>query len=166
MTRRCSGRPFPIARGTIAPTGVAALLYLFVFLLPDVSHAKDYSLSSRDIGCAEVAPGRLRQICDAVSASLTWQWMGHATVAPGYKPSFNGIRNVYCKLKIGKDDVKSLQILKQYDPRRKWLPEWRLEFGADMLLRIVANLDNADHEPVSSIFNPKNSSYILKNGCP
>ncbi len=92
--------------------------------------------------------------------------MGHATVAPGYKPSFNGIRNVYCKLKIGKDDVKSLQILKQYDPRRKWLPEWRLEFGADMLLRIVANLDNADHEPVSSIFNPKNSSYILKNGCP
>ena len=92
--------------------------------------------------------------------------MGHATVAPGYKPSFKGIRNVYCTLKIGKDDVKSLQILKQYDPKRKWLPEWRLESGADMLLRIVANLDNADHEPVNSIFNPKNSRHILKNGCP
>jgi len=164
MTRRCSERRFPVAGGAFAPIGVTALLSLF--LLPDVSQAKDYSLHGRDIGCTEVAAGRSRQICEAISASLTWQWMGHATVAPGYKPSFKGIRNVYCDLKIGKDDVKSLQILKQYDPKRKWLPEWRLESGADMLLRIVANLDNADHEPVNSIFNPKNSSYILKNGCP
>jgi len=130
-------------------------LYLFVFLLPDVSQAKDYSLHGRDIGCAEVAPGRLRQICEAISASLTWQWMGHAVIAPGYKPSFKGIRNVYCALKIGKDDVKDLQELKQYDPARRWLPDWRLESGADMLLRIVTNLDGTDDGSVSSIFNPK-----------
>jgi len=135
-------------------------------LLPDVSQAKDYSLHGRDIGCAEVAAVRSRQICEAISASLTWQWMGHATVAPGYKPSFNGIRNVYCMLKIAKDDVKNLQKLKKYDPTRRWLPDWRLESGADMLLRIVANLDSTDDGSVSSIFNPKNSGYILKNGCP
>ena len=91
--------------------------------------------------------------------------MGHAIIAPGYKPSFEGIRNVYCALKIGKDDVKFLQILRQYDPTRRWMPDWRLESGADMLLQIVANLDRADGESASSIFNPKNPDYILKNGC-
>jgi len=157
-------RRFPVAGGAFAPIGVTALFCLF--LLPDVSQAKDYSLHGRDIGCAEVAPGRSRQICEAISTSLTWQWMGHATVAPGYKPSFNGIRHVYCELKIGKGDVKELQKLKQYDPARRWLPDWRLESGADMLLRIVANLDSTDDGSVSSIFSPKNSSYILKTGCP
>jgi len=91
--------------------------------------------------------------------------MGHAIIAPGYKPSFKGIRNVYCALKIEKDDVKFLQILKQYDPARKWLPDWRLESGAEMLLQIVANLDRADEESAGSIFSPKNPGYILKNGC-
>src|SRR5712692_9568490 len=164
MTRRGEARALPIG-GAFTPIRGAALLWLFAVLLPDASYAKDYSLNSRDIGCAEVAPGRLRQICDAVSASLTWQWMGHAVIAPGYKPSFKGIRNVYCELKIGKDDVKILQILRQYDPKRKWLPDWRLESGADMLLQIVANLDGTGDEPENSIFSPKNSSYILKDGC-
>ncbi len=109
MTRRCAERAFPIAGGGLRTSGHAAFLYLFVFLLPDVSHAKDYSLHGRDIGCAEVTPGRVRQICEAIAASLTWQWMGHAVIAPGYKPSFRGIHNVYCELKIGKDDEKSLK---------------------------------------------------------
>ena len=154
-----------VAGGIFAPGGVAVLSCLFVFLLPDVSQAKDYSLYGRDIGCADVAPGRLRQICEAISASLTWQWMGHAIIAPGYKPSFTGIRGVYCDLKIGKYDVKALQTLKQYDPKRKWIPDWRLESGADMLQRIVVNLDSTDDESVSSIFSPKNPGYILENGC-
>jgi len=91
--------------------------------------------------------------------------MGHAIVAPGYKPSFEGAREVYCRLKIGKDDMEALQRLKQYDPKLKWLPDWRLESGADMLLRIVANLDGTGGEPENSVFNPKNAEYILKNGC-
>ena len=157
MTGRCCERPVPIV-GT-------ALLTLLLSLLPGVSHAKDYSLYGRDIGCAEVAQGRPRQICEAISTSLNWQWMGHAVMAPGYKPSFEGIRDVYCKLKVGKEDVKILKDLKQYDPRRKSLPDWRLESGTDMLLRIVASLDSMDEDAASSIFNPKNSSYILKNDC-
>jgi len=143
--------------------GAAALL--FALLLPDMAHAKNYSLYSRDIGCAEIAPARQRQICEAIAASLTWQWMGHAILAPGYKPSFEGTRKVYCELRIGKDDLEALQRLKQYDPQRKWLPDWRLESAADMLLRIVANLDGKGDEPENSIFNPKNSEYILKRGC-
>jgi hypothetical protein len=166
MTGRCLERPVPIGGAACAPLGVAALLSLFVFLLPNASQAKNYSLYGRDIGCAEVVQGRPRRICEAISTSLSWQWMGHAVMAPGYKPSFKSIRNVYCKLKVGKEDVKTLQDLKQYDPRRRWLPDWRLESGADMLLRIIASLDNKNEEAAGSIFDPKNSNYILKNGCP
>lgn len=91
--------------------------------------------------------------------------MGHATVAPGYKPSFEGARDVYCALKIGKRDMETLQTLRQYDPKRRWSPDWRLESAADMLLRIVANLDGGGDEPENSIFNPKNPEYILKRSC-
>ena len=143
--------------------GVAALLC--ASLLPAISYAKDYSLYGRDIGCAEIAPARQRQICEAIAASLTWQWMGHAIIAPGYKPSFEGSRKAYCELKIGKDDMEALQRLRQYDPKRKWLPDWRLESAADTLLRIVANLDGKGDEPETSIFNPQNPEYILKKGC-
>jgi hypothetical protein len=89
-----------------------------VLSLPSPTHGKDYSLSSRDIGCAEIAQGRSRQICEAISASLTWQWTGHATIAPGYKPSIEGIRKVYCGLNIGEEDVGGLQFLKTYDPSK------------------------------------------------
>ena len=142
-----------------------ALTALIALLLPGMSHAKDYSLYGRDIGCAEIAAARPRQICEAIAASLTWQWMGHAIIAPGYKPDFEGARKVYCELKIGKGDMEALQRLKQYDPKLKWRPDWRLESGADMLLRIVANLDGRGDEPENSIFNPRNPGYILKKGC-
>jgi hypothetical protein len=144
---------------------LCAAVLLLASPLPEMSYAKDYSAYGRDIGCAEIGAGRPRQICEKIAASLTWQWMGHATIAPGYKPSFEGIRKVYCELKIGKDDVETLQGLTKYDPKRRWLPDWRLESGADMLLRIVANLNGNGDEPENSIFNPKNSAYILKNGC-
>ena len=144
---------------------LCAAVLLLASPLPEMSYAKDYSAYSRDIGCAEVAAGRSRQICERIAASLTWQWMGHATIAPGYKPSFEGIRKVYCELKIGKDDVEALQGLTKYDPKRRWLPDWRLESGADMLLRIVANLNGSGDDPENSIFNPRNSAYILRNGC-
>jgi len=142
---------------------VAALL--FALLLPDMAQAKEHSLRSRDLGCAEITPARSRQICNAIAASQTWQWMGHATIAPGYKPSLEGARKVYCELKIGKDDIEALQRLKQYDPKLKRVPDWRLESGADMLLRIVTNLDGKGDEPENSIFNPKNSQYILRKRC-
>ena len=132
--------------------------------LPDAALGKDHSLRSRDIGCTELGLGRSRQICEAIAASLTWQWMGHAIVAPGYKPSFEGIGKVYCALKIGKSDVGVLQDLRKYDPKRKSVPDWRLESGADMLLRIVGNRDGNGDEPENSVFSPKNPDYVLQKG--
>jgi len=82
------------------PIGFATLIV--VSLLPGATQAKNYSLTRRNIGCAEVPPGRSRQICEAVAKSLTWQWMGHAIIAPGYKPSFESILKVYCQEKIEK----------------------------------------------------------------
>ena len=137
----------------------------FIIVFSAVSDAKEYSLLSRDIGCEEVDLGRTRQICKALSASLTWQWMGHATVDPGYKPSFEATRELYCNLKIEKNDEEALLRLKNYDPTRHWLPDWRLESGANMLLLILINLDGSGDEPINSMFNPKSANYILKNGC-
>jgi hypothetical protein len=146
---------------------LAAAVFVALWPISQSAAADGRSLRSRDIGCAEISSGRPRQICDAIAASLTWQWMGHATVAPGYKPSFDGVRKVYCELKIVKGDVESLQSLIQYDPSRKWVPDWRLESEADMLLRIVASLDGASGgEPPNSIFSPQNPDYLLKSGCP
>ena len=153
-----------------AATSLWPLLFAVVFaapLLPPAAYAKDYSIRSRDIGCAELGFGRSRQICEAIAASLTWQWMGHAIVAPGYKPSFEGIRNVYCALKIGKSDVGLLEDLKKYDPARKSVPDWRLESGADILLRIVTHRDGTGDEPENSIFSPKSPDYLLRqSACP
>jgi len=93
--------------------------------------------------------------------------MGHAIVASGYKPSFEGIRNVYCALKIGKSDVALLEDMKKYDPNRKSVPDWRLESGADILLRMVISRDGTADEPENSIFSPKNPDYLLQQGtCP
>ncbi|MFY9316956.1 MAG: hypothetical protein WAO95_15535 [Burkholderiales bacterium] len=143
--------------------GFAALL--IALLLPGILRASDYSPYGRNIGCGEVASGRPQQICEAIAASLTWQWMGHAVLAPGNKPSFEGIRKVYCALQIGKGDVETLQRLRNYDPIRRRRPDWRLESAADMLLRIVVNLDGRGDEPENSVFNPKSADYILKSGC-
>jgi hypothetical protein len=132
---------------------VWAAVFLLASPLAEMSYAKDYSAYGRDIGCAEVAAGRSRQICERIAASLTWQWMGHATIAPGYKPSFEGIRKVYCEMKVGKDDVETLQGLTTYNPKRKWLPDWRLESGAGMLLRIVVNRNGNGNEPENSTRN-------------
>jgi hypothetical protein len=43
--------------------------------------------------------------------------------------------------------------------------DWRLEFGADSLIRLAINSSGKQTEPETSIFNPNNADYILKNGC-
>ena len=152
-------------RMALSPRAVGAVSLLLVFLLPALSYAKDYSFYGRDIGCREIDPGRARKICEAIATSLTWQWMGHAIIAPGYKPAFEGVRKVYCELKINEADVNALKSLKAYDPGRKWMPDWRLESAADMLLQIVINLDTAGEDQAGSIFDPNNPKYILKGRC-
>lgn len=110
------------------------------------------------LGCAKVSAGRTREICEGISASLEWTWAGHASIAPGYKPSFAGIAKVYCRLSIVPADLPHLEALKAQ-------PDWRLVSGADFLVRILANLATPPPEDANSIFNPSNPDYLLKAGC-
>jgi hypothetical protein len=123
-----------------------------------------YPMYDHDIGCAAAATGRARTICDAMAAAMEWTWTGHASVDPGDKPTFAGARQVYCDLKIGKEDLEILQTLKKTALVGKAV-DWRLESAADMLLRLLNNADGKGDEPENSIFNPKNAAYILKDGC-
>jgi hypothetical protein len=150
----------------LAIKAVRAFILLLALMLSGTLQARPYSVYGRDIGCGDVPSDRARQICAAIAASLTWQWMGHAIVAPGYKPNFDGALRVFCDLKIGEADTETLKDLTTYDPTRRWLPDWRLQSMAEMLLRIISDLAGTGDDSGSSIFNPKNPNYVLKHGLP
>ncbi len=118
----------------------------------------DQKMISRDIGCAFVAPGRAKAICQALSESMEWTWMGHAIISPGWRVTWNALRQVYCREKINAADLPVLENLKLGS-------DWRLQDGADGLIRLVGNANGSAHEPENSIFNPSNPQYILKGGC-
>lgn len=113
---------------------------------------------SRDIGCAKVDSGRGKNICNNLSASMEWTWMGHAIISPGWRVTWDGLGRVYCHEKITAADIPVLESLKRGS-------DWRLEDGADDLIRLTMNSGGKGIEDENSIFNPKNASYILKGGC-
>lgn len=113
---------------------------------------------SRDIGCARVHSGRGNQICNALSNSMEWTWMGHAIISPGWRMTWIGLGRVYCREKIVAADLPELEALKRGS-------DWRLQDGADSLIRLNSSKSNNGAEAETSIFNSKNPDYILKNGC-
>lgn len=119
----------------------------------------DRHMRSRDIGCAKLGQTRGQEICRAISDTMEWTWMGHAIVSPGWRTTWPGIVRVYCREHISASDLPVLESL------CRGLPDWRLESGARDLMRIVRNVDGNGDEPETSIFNPKNPSYLLKDGC-
>jgi hypothetical protein len=121
----------------------------------------DSAMISREIGCARVDDARGRKICDSLSASMQWTWMGHAIVSPGWRVTWAGLKRVYCRDHITTADVPVLRRLSGAGGRR--LGDWRLESGAADLLEILKHGDSTVSE--TSIFNPRNSSYILRDGC-
>src|SRR5258708_5108531 len=114
----------------------------------------DKKMISRDIGCANVTPGRGNQICRALSDSMEWTWMGHAIISPGWRVTWNALRRVYCREKIGAADLTALETMKKSS-------DWRLQDGADDLIRLVGSRGGTAYEPENSIFNPENPYYIL-----
>ena len=126
-------------------------------LLAAMSWPSGYMVS-RDIGCSRTGAGRGQEICRALSDSMEWTWMGHAIISPGWRPTWRGIAHVWCTARITDADLPTLDSLRHAS-------DWRLETGADDLIRIARNKDGNGDEPENSIFNPKNSSYILKRGC-
>jgi hypothetical protein len=113
---------------------------------------------SRDIGCENVAPGRARTICQALSESMEWTWTGHAIISPGWRVSWNALDEVYCRERINAADLPALENLKQGS-------DWRLQDGADGLIRLIGSASGRAAEPENSIFNPANPQYILKGRC-
>jgi hypothetical protein len=134
----------------LAGAGVIALVLAMAW--------PDPKMISRDIGCASVAPGRGNEICHALSDSMEWTWMGHAIISPGWRVTWPALRRVYCRESISAADIPALETLKQG-------LDWRLQYSADGLIRLVTNRDGNGSEPETSIFNPANPYYLLKGGC-
>jgi hypothetical protein len=90
---------------------------------------------------------------------MQFEWLGHAIIAPGYKVTFETVRRVYCEQEVSTDDLPALgQLMNAAD--------WRIRNGGDFLIRLVTGHDPyGTPEPETSIFNPGNASYLLKDGC-
>jgi hypothetical protein len=39
---------------------------------------------------------------------MEWTWLGHAIVSPGWRPSYVGVKNVFCRLAITTADIPAL----------------------------------------------------------
>lgn len=131
-----------------------------LFIAPSLA-AQEFksSMISRDLGCARLEAGRAQNICIALSTHMEWTWLGHAIISPGWRVTWNTVAKVYCELKITNDDMEELKALKTN------ARDWRLEGGTDSLIKILKNQDGKGDEGETSIFNPKNPSYILKDKC-
>jgi hypothetical protein len=136
------------------PTVIVAgfLVLVLVMVWPD------RKMISRDIGCANVPSQRENEICQALSDSMEWTWMGHAIMSPGWRVTWTALRWVYCRERIGAVDLNALERMKRGSDRR-------LQDGADGLIRLVGSRSGPPYESENSIFNPANSQYILKDGC-
>jgi hypothetical protein len=115
---------------------------------------------SRDIGCARADTARGSEICKAISESMRWTWAGHAIISPGWRPTWAGLRDVYCGRGIGEADLAALEGL------RARALDWRLESATGNLVTLLKNHDGSGGEPENSVFHPKNPHYVLKGGCP
>ena len=134
------------------------LLLAAILLVPTAMFWPRGPLASRDLGCANMEPKRAREICRALSETLAWTWLGHAVIAPGWRVTWNGLRRVYCGEQVSEADVPALEAMARAS-------DWRLQSGAENLLRLLRAAEGAVDEPETSIFNPLHSEYLLKNGC-
>lgn len=114
---------------------------------------------SKDIGCSSIQDARGVDICKALSTNMEFTLLGHATLSLGWRIGFEAITKVYCDQKIVPADIPLLKSM------NKNATDWRLESATASLVLILQNLDGKGDEPITSIYNPKNSDYILKQGC-
>lgn len=89
--------------------------------------------------------------------------MGHAIVSPGWRMTWDGVREVYCRARVAPSDLNALQGLAR--TAHGAYGDWRLEDGAESLVRLVRAENGTDTEPENSLFNRTNPSYLLKGGC-
>ncbi len=113
------------------------------------------SMASRDLDCVNAKALRARVICTHIEQAMRWSWLGHATVAPGYRFPIGAYRAVFCALDLSTADVPALEQLSS--PTR----DWRLQSAAEGLLKLV----RGDESNEDSIFSPSNPAYLLEDGC-
>lgn len=93
-------------------------------------------------------------ICRLLEANMEFEWLGHATVAPGYRVTFATVRKVWCARRFSAADVPALVQLETST-------DWRLAIGAKTLHILT---EKTPHPP-NSIYHPDNPQYILRQGC-
>ncbi len=93
-------------------------------------------------------------ICLLLETNMAFEWLGHATIAPGYRVSFATIRKVWCARPFTAADLPALAQLEKS-------ADWRLQTGASALRILIEKTP----QPRNSVYNPDNSSYVLRNGC-
>ena len=71
----------------------------------------------------------------------------------GWRIGWDGVRDVYCREHVGSADLDALTTLSRG-------AKSQLQNGAEFLLHLL----KGDPEP-TSIFNPQNPQYVLREGC-
>ena len=146
-----------------------AALILLTCILPAATKAADTACGTpqgfgtdtfadgdmtRSLGCeAYSSSPRALRLCCGLERDLEWSWWGHATVSPGWRIGWDGVRDVYCREHVGSADLDALTTLSRG-------AKSQLQNGAEFLLHLL----KGDPEP-TSIFNPQNPQYVLREGC-
>ena len=145
-------------------------LGLALLLLPALA-AAETKMFSRDLGCQAYPAPRSQALCRALEDGLQWTWFGHATVSPGWRPSFEGTAKVFCAQKVAPQDIDALLPLTRAQ-------DWRLESAAKWLVillgpkaieRLPASALKEEMElsvtAPNSIWNPAHPDFPVRRGC-
>ena len=135
-------------------------------------------IDSRNLHCDDFELARTRTIRLALERELKWTWFGHAIIAPGFRPTFEGVAHVFCTLPVNAADAPAIIPMTGWSREGKKLPDWRLESGSQWLLFLLGKraleylpstemrkeIERTISDP-TSIWNPSNPEYPLRNGC-
>ena len=135
-------------------------------------------IHSRNLHCDSFELARTRTICHALEREMKWTWFGHSIIAPGFRPSFEGVVHVFCTLPITAADAPAVFPMTSWVHQGNKLPDWRLENGAQWLVFLLGksalsyapsaeireNIEKTISDP-ASIWNTSNPQYPLRNGC-
>jgi len=135
-------------------------------------------IHSRNLHCDDFELARTRTICHALEREMKWTWFGHAIVAPGFRPTFEGVAHVFCSLPIKAADAPAIFPMTGWLRKDNRMLDWRLESGAQWLVYLLRSngLENFTSDEIrrdventvsnpTSIWNPNNPQYPLRNGC-
>lgn len=152
-------------------------LLVSLFMFPFQVWAGDHMLS-RNLHCDGFELARTRTICHALEKEMKWGWFGHAIISPGWRPTFDGVAQVFCTLPVDASDAPAIIPMTGWSRKETKLPDWRLEDGAQWLLFLLGNkamaflptagMKKEIEESISnptSVWNPSNPAYPLRNGC-